>query len=299
MIAAIVVGYFPTRPILDRLLHSLLKQAEYVIFVDNGGGADFLSDDPTARAQVEYVDLAGNQGLGYALNVGFKLALARDCQYVATFDQDSNPPETLLAGLLQAHQTLKSQGVNCAAVGPAFYDNRAASQTLFPFYREIDGHIRTVTLDAQPRDAVEVDFLITSGMLINAAVWAEGLHYDAGLFVDYTDSDWCFRARAAGYRLYTSVDQEMGHALSDAPPLRVFGLNFYQYSPLRRYYYFRNSVLFIHQSYVSTAWKKRLTAGLLLRFVVSIISDPHKLASIKMMSRGIYHGFKRQDGAYH
>jgi len=298
MIAAIVVGFFPTPPILDRLLLSLLKQADYVVFVDNGGGENILAADPTARAQIEYVCLHGNKGVGAALNTGFELAIEKGCTYVATFDQDSNPPESLLPGLLQVHLDLEQQGINCAAVGPAFFDTRAEQKTSFPFYREIDGHIRTVSLAPHPSDMTEVDFLITSGMLIKASVWTKGIRYNPGLFVDYTDSDWCFRARAAGYHLYTSFEQEMGHALSDAPPLRLFGLNFFKYSPLRRYYYFRNSVLFIRQRYVSAAWKRRLIAGICLRFLISLISDPKKIASLKMMSLGLYHGLKGHDGAF-
>ncbi len=274
MIAAIVVGFFPSRPIVDRLLLSLLKQADHVIFVDNGGGEQILIDEAADRAQIDYINLAGNKGVGCALNTGFKRALEHGCQYVATFDQDSNPPESLLSGLLQIHLDLQQQGINCAAVGPAFFDTRAEQKTSFPFYREINGHVQTVSLTAPPGDAVEVDFLITSGMLIKASVWSEGIHYNDGLFVDYTDSDWCFRARAAGYKLYTSFRQEMGHALSDAPPLRIFGLNFFRYSPLRRYYYFRKSVLFVQQRYVSTALRPRLIIGLFLLFFLSVIRDP-------------------------
>ena len=82
-------------------------------------------------------------------------------------------------------------------------------------------------------------------MMVDSDVWKDGLHYDERLMVDYTDTDWCFRARAAGWRLFVLPSVRMPHAISDAAPIRVMGLRLLRYSPLRRYYYFRNTVYFV------------------------------------------------------
>lgn len=297
-IAAIVVGFFPEFQVLDTLLLKLLNQVDYVIFVDNGGGSDFLKHYPEERSKIEYVDLMGNKGLGFALNEGFKLAALRKCEYVATFDQDSVPPDLMIQGLLETHLELNQQGVNCAAVAPIFYDRREGQKIRFPFYKEINHAICAVPKEGESATAIEVDVLITSGMLVKTDVWLKGTHYNAGLFVDYTDTDWCFRARAAGYALYACLDQEMGHALSDSPPTRIFGLNFFRYSPLRRYYYFRNTTFFVRQKYVSKAWKKRLVLGLFVRFFANCVIDDKKLSSLKMMCKGFLDGLSNKDGAF-
>lgn len=296
MIAAVVVGYFPDFKILDNLLLKLLDQVNYLVFVDNSGGENYLLNHPVERSKVEYVNLNGNEGLGYALNEGFKLAIAKGCEYVATFDQDSAPPDLMIAALHKAHIELKAKGINCAAVAPIFYDHREGKKIKFPFYQEINGAIQSVPKNSNEQGLVEVDVLITSGMLVNATAWSQGVHYDAGLFVDYTDTDWAFRARAAGFKLFADLSQEMGHAPSDAPPARLFGLSFFRYSPLRRYYYYRNTVFFIRQNYVSRAWKIRLTKGLLVRFVVNLFIDERKMASLKMMVYGILDGFDSKTG---
>jgi rhamnosyltransferase len=298
MIAGVVVGFFPDFQVLDDLLLKLLKQVDYLIFVDNGGGGAFLRNFPTERSKVEYLDLDGNQGLGYALNEGFKLAVARGCQYVATFDQDSSPPDQMIAGLLTAHNELARQGINCAAVAPIFYDSREGEKVRFPFYQEVEGVICAVPKQAETSDVIEVDVLITSGMLVKTEVWSQGVQYNAGLFVDYTDTDWCFRARAAGFKLFACLDQEMAHAPSDAPPARIFGLSFFRYSPLRRYYYFRNTVFFIGQKYVPMAWKKRLALGLVARFFVNFLIDEKRFSALKMMGLGILDGLSGKAGAY-
>lgn len=296
MVGAIVVGYFPEFFILNNLLLRLVEQVDFVVFLDNGGCRDFLTQFP--QPKIQYVDLNGNQGLGFALNRGFELAVERGCEYVATFDQDSVLPDGMIACLVEAHRELNRRGENCAAVSPIFYDRREGRKTRFPFYREIGGAVRAITTNASQSGLIEVDVLITSGMLVKATLWQSGLHYDPSLFVDYTDTDWCFRAKASGLKLFACRDQEMGHALSDAPPVRFFGSSLFRYSPLRRYYYFRNTVYIVRQPYVSFAWKRRLAFGLVIRFIANLIIDEKKISSLKMMSLGVFHAITGKAGAY-
>jgi len=297
-VAAIVVGFFPSFPVLDALLRTLLAQAGCVIFVDNGGGGQYLAAYPDERRHVYYIDMRGNQGLGEALNAGFEEAVSRGVEFVATFDQDSAPSPSMLAGLMAAHRDLARRGVKCAAVGPRFYDSREGSMKKFPVYKQVGRRISAIPQADSATGLFEVDVLITSGMLVNARVWKQGVAYNPGLFIDYTDTDWCFRARAAGLKLFVCPDQEMAHALSDAPPVRLLGLNFLRYSPLRRYYYFRNTIFFVSQPYVSWPWKMRLFAGLGVRFVSNVFIDNQRLAGLKMSLVGMAHGIGRKLGPY-
>jgi len=298
-IAALVVGFNPDVRVLDDLLASLVNDAPTVIFIDNGGGESFLKGRVVLRSRVNYVRLDSNLGLGHALNEGFRRAIDQGCRYVATFDQDSSPPPGMIPGLLEAHRRLEAQGIRCAAVGPRFFDRREGGKTFFPLYKEQGGTITKCPSPDKESGLFDVDVLITSGMLVNTEIWREGITYNPGLFVDYTDTDWCFRARNAGYKLFVCPEQEMGHALSDAPPIRFLGLNFLRYSPIRRYYYFRNTVYFIRQRYVSWAWKRRLLMGLVVRLFSNVFIDEHKWLGLKMTTQGLVHGIKGRLGAYH
>ncbi|MFZ6719886.1 glycosyltransferase family 2 protein [Undibacterium sp. Ji49W] len=297
-VAAVVVGYFPEHPVLLALLAKLQGQVDRLYLVDNGG-CDKIDLQATPKCQ--YIRLDKNYGLGYALNRGFEAAIQDGAHYVATFDQDSAPPDHLIASLLTQHELLHAQGVKCAAIGPTFFDRREADKVYFPFYKEGSGNIQAI-IPADFDDAtaryVEVDVLITSGMLIRTTAWLDTLRYDDGMFVDYTDTEWCFRARSKGYQLFGSMAVQMGHALSDAPPVRLFNLNFFHYSPLRRYYYFRNTLLFCKKPYVSSAWKKRLLVGLSIRFFASLVYENRRLSQFKMMCKGIWSGLHNKSGAY-
>jgi rhamnosyltransferase len=294
-VAAVVVGFRPDRAVLQRLLGLLSPQVDFLYLVDNGGCESL---DLSGLSNCSHIKLGKNFGLGYALNIGFQHALAAGAEYVATFDQDSEPPSDLIAHLLDEHLQLQAQSVACAAVSPLFFDRRETRSVNFPVYRERNKKIAVIYPVPNSDEIIETDTLITSGMLIKASVWQDQLAYDDGLFVDLTDTEWCFRARSRGYRLFVSPKTTMGHALSDAPPIRRFNLNFFRYSPLRRYYYVRNTILFCKAPYVSSNWKRRLYIGLAIKFVMALLYEENRLTQFKMMLRGIWDGLRNKRGAY-
>jgi len=296
-VAALVVGYMPEPRALDALLVILLAELELVILLDNGGAGGYLADQPALRLQVRHVDMGGNRGLGAALNRGMQEARAAGFRHVITFDQDSAPPAGMAAALLDAMRGQQVRGVPCAAVGPSFHDRREEGGHGFPLYREEQGRIRVMQPD--PRAGLqEADVLITSGMLVDSDVWAAGLAYNEELMVDYTDTDWCFRVRAAGRRLFVLQSVRMPHALSDTPPVRVLGIHLLRYSPLRRYYYFRNTVYFVRRPYVSRPWRRRLLAGLLVRLCGNVLIDEQRLRGLGLSLKGLWHGLRGRLGAY-
>jgi len=295
-IAAVVVGYNPDIKILGDLLASLVQQVELLVLVDNGGSESYLEESPELRRRVHYIALNGNEGLGAALNVGFKLAVDAGMSHVVTFDQDSHAAPDLISRLHQAMQHATRKDPHCIAVSPVFFDRREGEKINFPFYSTVDNKIKPVFTSDDEYGLVKADVLITSGMFVNTKAWVEGIRYDEGMFVDFTDTEWCFRVRDRGYSLYGCLNVEMGHALSDAPPVKFFGLCFFRYSPTRRYFFFRNTVAVCRMSHTPTCWKKRMLCALVLRFLVNLLIDKEKLLSLKMMVRGICHGWQKKLG---
>ncbi|MDY7065252.1 hypothetical protein PsexTeo8_16800 [Pseudomonas extremaustralis] len=295
-IAAVVVGYNPDIKILSDLLASLVQQVEFLVMVDNGGSESYLEEKPELRRRVRYIALNGNEGLGAALNVGFKLAIEAGMRHVVTFDQDSHAAPDLISRLHQTMQHATHKDPQCIAVSPVFFDRREGKKINFPFYSSIDNKIKPMFTSDDEHGLVKADALITSGMFVNTRAWVEGIRYDEGMFVDFTDTEWCFRVRDRGYSLYGCLNVEMGHALSDAPPVKFFGLSFFRYSPVRRYFFFRNTVAVCCMSHTPVCWKKRMLCALVLRFLVNILIDKQKLLSLKMMLRGICHGWQKKLG---
>jgi len=298
-IAAVVVGYLPEVEVLDKLLVSLSAQVDMLIFLDNGGSAEILQNAPSEKKKLVCVNMGGNKGLGAALNVGFDLAIKAGIDFVVTFDQDSHAEPDLILRLNAAMVHAKLKDPKSIAVSPAFFDRRDGKKINFPFYQSVGGVIKPIFKSDDEHGLVRADALITSGMFISTQAWKEGIKYDEGMFVDFTDTEWCFRVREKGYNLYGCLDIEMGHALSDAPPVKIFGLSFFRYSPVRRYFFFRNTVAVCRMTHTPKCWKKRLSVALVLRFFVNLVIDKNKAQSLKMMLRGIRHGLRKSLGSAH
>lgn len=291
-----VVAYHPEMAVLDGLLEALSPQVELLILVDNGGGRDFLMADPLLRSNIHYLDMQGNQGLGAALNRGFAIAQASGVECLVTFDQDSQVSADLIERLHAALKRGQAKDSRCVAVGPQFHDRRMAEKKPFPFYSSAGGKINAVYASSDGDGLVAADTLITSGMMVTVSAWRRGFTYNEDLFVDYTDTEWCFRVMNAGQTVYGCTDVEMGHALSEAPPVKILGLSFFVYSPVRRYFYFRNTVAVIRMAHTPWRWKLRLGQGLMLRFFMNLLIDTRRAESLRMMLRGIGHGLSNKLG---
>ncbi|MFC0350954.1 glycosyltransferase family 2 protein [Undibacterium danionis] len=289
-ISAVIVGYYPEKYILDALLLNLSQQVDSVFLIDNGGCETIENSGLTNCVRII---LGKNYGLGYALNRGFQLALEKGADYVATFDQDSQPPENYIQVLLDHVQILLQQGTRLGAIGPRFFDRREDPKTYFPFFKEESGNIKVIHPIDSSIPLIECDVLITSGMLIPLKVWQDELSYDENLFIDLTDNDWCFRVRYRNYRLFGCTAVEMGHAMSEAPPKRLFSLHYFKTSPLRKYYNFRNTLIFCRKPYVSKVWASRLKKGLFIRFFLTLLLENNRWLQTKMTFKGIRDGLKR------
>jgi rhamnosyltransferase len=298
-VAAVVVSFHPEMPILDSLLASLLDQVELLVLVDNGGGADYLAADASLRERVCYLPLGENKGLGFALNAGFAEAVQKGMRFMVTFDQDSHAQPDLIERLQQAMDNAKRLDDKAIAVSPAFFDRRDGKEINFPFYTSVGGSIKPVFESDNAHGLVKADALITSGMFVDVQAWVQGIKYDEGMFVDFTDTEWCFRVRDRGYSLYGCLQVQMGHALSDAPPVKFLGLSFFRYSPVRRYFFFRNTVAVCRMPHTPALWKRRMITALMLRFVVNLMIDTDRKKSLGMMIRGIRHGAKASLGPVH
>lgn len=298
-VAAVVVSFHPEMPILDSLLASLLDQVELLVLVDNGGGADYLAADASLRERVCYLPLGENKGLGFALNAGFAEAVQKGMRFMVTFDQDSHAQPDLIERLQQAMDNAKRLDDKAIAVSPAFFDRRDGKEINFPFYTSVGGSIKPVFESDNAHGLVKADALITSGMFVDVQAWVQGIKYDEGMFVDFTDTEWCFRVRDRGYSLYGCLNVQMGHALSDAPPVKFLGLSFFRYSPVRRYFFFRNTVAVCRMPHTPALWKRRMITALMLRFVVNLMIDTDRKKSLGMMIRGIRHGAKASLGPVH
>jgi rhamnosyltransferase len=291
-VAAVVVAFGPDVLKINRLIEVLARECQAVYVMDNGGGRAAIAATPEAGAAIHVIDMGGNRGMGEALNRAFRLAVTAGFDFVATFDQDSEPAFGQIGSLVSALEALKSAGANVAAVGPRIFDAREINTFNHPFMRRRIGW-PTVAYCTGETKHLEVDFLITSGSLISTTAYTDVGEYDPELFVDFTDMEWCFRALTRGYRLFGICSVAMSHELSEGISAKAPGMTILTYSPIRRYYYARNAILLCKRRHVSVGWKARLMAGVIGRILllpVAVKFSRGWTADWLMLIRGIHDG---------
>jgi rhamnosyltransferase len=299
---AVVVTFLPQAEPLINLLKVLTPQVTRVLVIDNTPEEDRIVEslcDELGLVQVELIRLGNNLGIAKAFNVGIEAAVSAGATHVLLSDQDSQPAPDMIQGLVRAEAELTSLGISLAAVGASF--TNINSGDLFPFLVDVKGSLFFGRRSASPNQPhVEVLTLISSGTLIPvAAIKAVGLMRE-DFFIDSVDTEWCYRARALGYRLYGTAWATMLHRMGDSS-LRVWYFGWFKanaYSPLRVYYQIRNLARLHYLGYKGIRWRIRNIWSILGIFYFHVLYGKSRLESLRMAFRGLSDAFGGRMGKF-
>ena len=242
-VAALVVTYFPDAG-CPRRLDKLLSQVDRLVIVDNGTDAAGISwiDAYSERPRVTTIRNDDNLGIAAALNQGMNVLADGAYDWVFTSDQDSTVTDGCVAALLAAVSG-DPHPDNIALVGSNRQDtgaNISAHRWLRPSRRY--PFFERVTCDQIERDGVTL--VITSGTLTSMTAYRQLGSFREDFFIDLVDTEYCLRARKAGYRILVSCDAMIFHRIGSKRQRRLLGLTIspMHHGPLRKYYIFRNAV---------------------------------------------------------
>lgn len=259
-IAAVIVCFEPDLSELIKCVESVVDQVDRVFVMDNSESEPDLS----VLARCEIVPMNGNKGIAKAQNVGVDLAERSGAQQVLLLDQDSQ----LMPGAVQILSNALGSHPNCAVVGPRFRELNSGQLSRFVTIPSFSGSKKKVP--EPPEGCVHTDFLISSGTLMSVEKRQVIGPMREDFFIDYVDTEWCFRASALGFSLL-GVDKElMRHRIGESC-FRVWigGWRFVPINnPIRNFYSFRNGAALVldsrlsllNRAYIAT----RLVAFLLL-----------------------------------
>lgn len=225
-VGAVFVTFHPDREFADRV-RAMVGQVNAILIVDNGSTEDELAPvrELVADGVAESLLNGLNMGVAKALNQGLEWGDRHGFAWVVTFDQDTIPGPALVA---EAGRVFDAQrGRPTAVIGAGWVSGR----DLKPPCDDPDG--------------VETAAVITSGSLNAVAAWRLLGGFREDLFVDYVDTEYCLRARAAGYLVVRSCVPTMDHAIGH-PTRRWLVLREVtpsNHSPVRRYSITRNRIL--------------------------------------------------------
>ncbi|MBN1178458.1 MAG: glycosyltransferase family 2 protein [Anaerolineae bacterium] len=240
-VAVIILNWNGLQDTLD-CLGSLgsVDYPEYdVLVVDNGSG-----DGSPAAIRAGYPDVAlwenpRNLGFTGGNNVGIRRALERGADYVLLLNNDTCVAPNFLRELVAAAEADPEIG----AAGPTIYYH-VAPDVIWSAGGIVDwrqGDIRMRGTDEKDAGQFgsapqEVDFITGCAMLLKRAALERVGGLDERFFAYYEESEWCLRARRAGWRVVHVPAARIWHKID--PDRRSA-------SALVHYYMTRNRLLFL------------------------------------------------------
>ncbi len=242
-VCAIAVTYHPDSEFPARLSR-ILRQVSALVIVDNSSGEAEIKmlRELAANPTITLVLNLDNLGIASALNVGIQRATELGFAWVLLLDQDSYIDDDMVQTLFAVRAAFPDRD-RLAVVGAGFRDINKVSQ--------------------EPNDALgegweEAESVITSGSLIPLKTHAAVGAFREDFFIDYVDTEYCFRARAKGYRVIRTQKPIMSHAIGTITRHRVLWINkwTFNHSADRRYYIARNDTVMLREygHYVFGLW---------------------------------------------
>jgi rhamnosyltransferase len=261
----------------------ILGQVGALVIVDNGSGSEAraMLERIAADPRISLVLNPANLGVARGLNLGVEHARAAAFGWVLLLDQDSDLHEDMLRSLIEVLAAYP-EPCRLAVIGAGFdEETRPAREpgapqpgapqpgapqpgAREPGPREPGPREPGARQPGarQPRAAwEEVESVITSGSLIPLAVHAAVGPFREEFFIDYVDSEYCFRARSRGYRVIRTTQPLMSHTIGAPTRNSVLGVSKWttNHSPDRRYYIARNDTVMLREyggyKFGSWAWK--------------------------------------------
>ena len=242
---------------IDRILAQYAGSGHTVIAFHNGG----VSTDDLARLtrrEVRVLSATVNVGVGAAMNALAEAAAEAGASDLLILDQDAQVGPAMIRDLAAARERLKSLQVPVALVGPS--PGQGAPGAKAPRDSRRAGLPARGTL-------VPVEFLATSGSLIDLAAFARVGPFRADYFIDGVEIEWCFRAWAAGYGCWMAEDVTIGHRVGTGT-IRALAVSMPRQPLFRMATYLRNSVYGWRLGHIPLRWKLRQIAYLPLQVLL-------------------------------
>lgn len=272
-IAAGVVTFEPNVRDLE-VIRSLSDVFNLVIVADN-------SEPALERLScAEWVPMGGNKGVAAALNAVCKRAKDLGCDWLLTLDQDAAFSEREIGTYLEAF---------------AAYDDKECTAIVAP-------RINAKDVPAPGVEVQEMEMVITSGSLMNLAIWDELGGFTEELFIDEVDHDYCLKALTHGYRIIklnrVLITHQAG-SLKTVLTLRGRPAIASAHPPLRLYYMARN-YFYLKNRYDRTfphivAFQRQHLIG---KFKEYLLYHENRWPSIFAMLKGAVHGLAGRFGRY-
>jgi GT2 family glycosyltransferase len=235
-----------------------LRRLDYagyrIVVVDNGstdGSVETLRQE-SLPSTLEIVETGRNLGYAGGNNVGIRYALDRGADFILLLNNDTTVDPMLLDELLGAAE--RHPAVGC--FGPWIFYMHEPDRLWFsrsewsPAKSAFTAPGKGRPASEVPTEPADTEYVCGAALFFRAEVAREIGLFDERFFLVYEDSDWCFRARRAGFGCMMVPAARVWHRI---------GTSFSgEASPLRTYFSTRNNLLWGEKNVARDEWWRML-----------------------------------------
>lgn len=230
--------------------------------------------------KMNYIWMKGNKGIGEAQEYALIQVLAQEVYtYVVFLDQDSRIDAEYVRMMVSEYERVLQEKPNLGILGP----------TILNATQQEEYHSCIRKKQYQGDGFLKKENIISSGSCISCKVLEKIGFPDSRLFLDYVDSEWCWRAHKRGFICGQTDRCQLSHQIG----IKTIHLGVMQdilSAPMRYYYQYRNFLWLLHVKYVPRYWKLTNAAKLLLRpFYLPFVTS-HITPYYIYMLRGVWDG---------
>ncbi len=242
-LAVILVNYHGTQDTIE-CVRSLRKSAftDFALYiVDNASGSEALATLARECPDATLIANASNLGFAKGNNIGIAQALQEGARFILLLNNDTIVEPSLLAALLEALQRHPSAGIAGAKIR---YFNRPSTLWFAGgVLNDRSGRGRHMGIGEEDRGQYDqerfVDFVTGCCLLVRREVIDRIGMLDEEYFAYYEDSDFCLRARRAGFQVVFTPSARLLHKVSGTAVRE---------GPVYLYFTLRNRLLFLRKN---------------------------------------------------
>lgn len=219
-------------------LESLTYPNFQVLVVDNGSTDDSASLIRMRFPKIRLIETGANLGFAEGNNVGIRDALEAGADYVLLLNNDTIVAPDLLEAFVEA----AAHNLNGGMFAAKIYYHAEPTKLWYAGGKWLPDkqclvHVGIGEIDdGKSYEAIaESDYASGCAIFVSAEVVGKIGLMDPKFFLTYEETDWCYRARAAGYGVLFVPSAKVWHKVSAS----FGGVD----SPLQLYFYSRNILL--------------------------------------------------------
>jgi GT2 family glycosyltransferase len=227
-----------------RSLEALRYSDFCIVVVDNGSTDDSAAvlRGTASRHQIEFIEAGRNLGYAGGNNLGIRHALDRGADFILVLNNDTTVDPALLDELLAAAERHPDAG----CFGPWIFYMHDPDRLWFT-RSDWSSELSAFTAPGKGSlasdlsgETTSTEYVCGAALFFRAGVARQIGLLDERFFLVYEDSDWCFRARRAGFACLAVPSARVWHKIGTS-----FGS---EASPLRTYFSTRNKLLWAEKN---------------------------------------------------